>query len=68
MSAHDPIFISRCRTSIEVMRQHGVNETLIGVVLAEVRSAAVSELILVNPPRHFAQGEMEDALPKVGEA
>lgn len=66
-SSEDVMFISRCRMAIDTMRRAGINETLIGCVLTEVRSAAISgefyriqRLMELNPPKHYAHGEMCD--------
>jgi len=65
ISIEDSIFISRCKTAIEMMREEDMNETRIACVLTEIRSAALSqhftkvrELIEANPPKHLSHGEM----------
>jgi hypothetical protein len=71
ITADDAIFVSRCRTAIEMMREEGMNETRIAVVLTTIRSAALSqeffrlqELVRTNPPTHLSHGAMMDIARK----
>ena len=51
------------------MREAGINDVLIAVIVTEIRSAAVAEefrrlqyLASRNPPEHFPFGEMREAI------
>ena len=76
MSDHpSPLFFGGCIAAIREMRQAGLNDMIIGCVLSEIRTAAISEERLrmeevrsKNPPEHFpAQyyaGYIEDWMPR----
>lgn len=58
-------FIIPCHQAIRSMREAGMNDYMIGCVLTEVRSAAITEermrldrLTREFPPYHATQGEM----------
>jgi hypothetical protein len=64
-------FVVSCRIAIDVMRRAGINETLIAVVIQDVRSATLNEefhrlqeLIRLNPPTHHPHGTMAEAIKR----
>lgn len=68
----DFIFLSRIRQAIATMRRAGINETLIGCIVTEIRSAAINgeferlqELIRLNPPQHVPHGYMAEQVKDV---
>jgi hypothetical protein len=67
--AVDPHFVFSCRSAVKTMREAGMNDTLIGCVLSEVRAAAIFEerfriqaLMTSNPPVHPPHGAFADAI------
>ena len=68
--SHIKDFISSgLNVAITIMREAGISDTLIAIVVTEIRSRAISEesvrlqeLQRQNPPTHFPWPEMQDAI------
>ena len=72
----DRNFLFGCRRAIDDMRRHGMNLTIIGCALQEVRAAAIQEerlrlevLLRNNPPSHpagtYIAEQLEEEYPDV---
>jgi hypothetical protein len=62
-------FLCGCRDAIQAMRDAKMGEGIIGLVVNEIRSAAINsefrrlqELTRLNPPKHMTWVEMGDAI------
>ena len=67
---HDVLFMSSISAAIRTMREHKINDTLIGCILSEVRGAAVNaeqfrikDVLTKSPPEFYPHGEYCDRLP-----
>lgn len=67
--SQDWVFQGQVHSALRIMREAGINETLIACIVTSIRSASINSefsrikrLMELNPPYHLDRGAMKEAL------